>query len=83
MRDYKDKEKIVWHNHKGGGKTMAVVREITETTDRYLEMMAAAYLKETKIPATEVELIQQLSGEGVIRWYFRRREDINNNKETL
>lgn len=41
-----------------------------------LEMLAAAYLKETNIPASEAELVEQVvSDEKGTRmvWYFRKR----------
>ena len=44
------------------------------TTSEYIEMMAAAYLKETNIPASEVELVQVIEGYK-IRWYFQKRTD--------
>ena len=45
------------------------------TTLDYLEKMAAAYLKETNLKPSEVELVMQVKG-NVWRWWFRRREDI-------
>ena len=45
------------------------------TTLDYLEKMAAAYLKETNLKPSEVELVMQVSG-NVYRWWFRKREEI-------
>lgn len=45
------------------------------TTLDYLEKMAAAYLKETSLKPSEVELVMQVSG-NVWRWWFRKREEI-------
>ena len=39
----------------------------------YIEMLAAAYLKETDIPASQAELVQVMEGYE-IRWYFRKRD---------
>lgn len=46
---------------------------ITEILAEHLEMYAAAYLKETNIPASEAELVQEMDGLK-IRWYFQKRE---------
>jgi hypothetical protein len=54
----------------------AVVRDFTwkisRERQRHLEMMAAAFLKETKIPPRHVELVQRTEGDKVI-FYYRRR----------
>jgi len=40
---------------------------------RYIEIMCAAYLKETDIPASEVMLVQQINPDGVKFWFERKR----------
>ena len=49
-----------------------LVDSLRMASNEYIEMMAAAYLKETNIPANEVELVQQIDGYK-IRWYFQKR----------
>lgn len=52
-----------------------LTRKIGFTTSQYIEMMAAAYLKETDLKPSEVELVMQVKG-NVWSWSFRRREEI-------
>ena len=52
-----------------------LTRRIGVTTLDYLEKMAAAYLLETNLKPSEVELVMQFDGR-VYRWYFRKRTEI-------
>jgi len=52
-------------------------RELSERSAMYLEFMAAAFIKETGIPASECELVCEqlpsINGFKII-WYFKKRE---------
>ena len=52
------------------------VRLLAEREAVYIEMMAAAYLKETDIPASEVELVRvdEFTEGRTFRYFFRRRQ---------
>ncbi len=50
-----------------------MIDRVVSASAEYVEIMAAAYLKETNLPASEVELVQQMDGYK-IRWYFQKRE---------
>ena len=42
----------------------------------YIEMMAAAFLKQTEIPANECELVMERTFDGgEYKFYYRRRDD--------
>ena len=50
-------------------------KRIIEITPNYIEMMAAAFIKETGLKATECELVQEQDLDHFrIIWYFRRRD---------
>ena len=59
-----DVHQVQWH---------AMLTRLFAVSGTYIEMMAAAYQKETNLPASEVELVQQMDGYK-IRWYFQKRE---------
>ncbi len=50
-----------------------ICNDILDTRNSYLEIMAAAYLKLTDIPADEVELVEERQDTKIV-FYFRRRE---------
>lgn len=52
------------------------------TTAKYIEMMAAAYLQETGLKPSEVELVMQTQ-DMKTRWYFQRRAEVNNEKKAI
>ena len=49
-----------------------ITSKASEIQATHLEMFAAAYLKETSIPASEAELVQEFRDMRIV-WYFRRR----------
>jgi hypothetical protein len=48
------------------------MKEIGDRTNIYLEFLAAAFLKETGLKASEVELVMQSSMDEV-RWFYRKK----------
>lgn len=50
-----------------------LVKRVSTATSEYIEMLAAAYLKETNIPAGDAELVQVIDGYK-IRWYFQKKQ---------
>ena len=49
-----------------------------EMLHQHIEMMAAAYLRETKIPPNEVALIHEvMDGGRVNQFYFVRRDEVD------
>jgi antitoxin component of RelBE/YafQ-DinJ toxin-antitoxin module len=51
-----------------------VMEKIGGSKSRYIEMMAAAYIKETNIPAIEAVLVTQYTNDGV-RFWFAKKSD--------
>lgn len=50
------------------------VRELVDRSDLYLEFMAAAFIKEVGIPASECELVMESNPINMTtKWYFRKR----------
>jgi len=50
------------------------LRELSTRSNIYLEFLAGAFLKETGLKASEVELVMQTDPIGyTVRWFFRRR----------
>jgi hypothetical protein len=45
-------------------------RRVRETREYHLELMAAAFLKETGLPASQVELVETRVGD-TVRWHFQ------------
>lgn len=48
------------------------VEQIMALRHGYIEMLAAAWLKETAIPATEAEIVEVHNGTETV-WFIRRR----------
>jgi hypothetical protein len=51
------------------------IEEILKRNAQYLDMMAAAYLQQTGIPAAEVCLVRVDRSYGMV-WYFARNSDV-------
>ena len=49
-------------------------RRITRQRDRYVEILAGAFMHETGLPASRCELVQRIDSEGDISYYYREKE---------
>lgn len=54
-----------------------IARELTERSTLYLEFLAAAFLQETGLKASETEMVISY-GIDKVTFSFRRRENVNN-----
>ena len=52
-----------------------MVSKASRERARHLEMMAAAYLKETGVPVRHAELVESHQPDGSIVWYYRDKRD--------
>ncbi len=59
-----------------------LVEKVLRTRAAYIEMLAAAFLKETGLKASESMLVEEKAG-NQIRWYFKKREDFEASKVVI
>jgi len=56
--------------------TTEIVKKCGEIRQQYLEEMACAYLKKTRIDPRNVVLVEEHSENGNIRWFYTEKSQI-------
>lgn len=54
-----------------------IIEKAGKTRESMIEMLAAAFIKETGLNPSEAVLVQEMAGNKII-WYFKKRKDFEN-----